>query len=425
MNKKIINILESIPREFFGGNMYDEREYKAVKRVIKKKTPFRYYGNELPSETKKLEKKCSEYFNVKYAHAVNSGTGALSCALHALGVTIGDEVVVPGYFWISIVNMCIERGAIPILCDIDDSFNLDINDLESKISNKTKCVVVVHMDGAQAKIDEIGNLCKKHGILVLEDFSQCIGGKYLEKKIGGFGDISIASFQMNKMITAGEGGIILTNNEEYYKKVQVRSDGGYVRNDENSLISEKYITYGEGRRYNEISAAIMNVQLCKLENIFNELKNNKKEILNILGDIQPIKYRKIWDSDGEVCNTLMFIFPHKNDVNEFLDNYYKEMSNNELRIYRICDCGYHLYYNCKNIVNKIDYLPGEFPWKYVDASKYNYDKGVLKNADDLFERTIAVRLPCGMTRKQRITLAKTLKYFIIKQKEHFVNYHRK
>ena len=225
-------ILFSIPQSYFGANLYNHQEIRAAKRVISHKSPFRYYGSRLTHETSKFEKKCQQFYGVKYAHAVNSGTGGISCALHALGIGLGDEVLIPGFLWIAVSNMVLLHGAIPVLCEIDESLNVDVNDLQQKITKKTKCVIVIHMEGTQAPIMEIKTICDQHQLKILEDFSQCNGGTLGSKKIGSFGDISIASLQLNKQITCGEGGIILTDNEEYYHRIVTRSDFGFHRSGE-------------------------------------------------------------------------------------------------------------------------------------------------------------------------------------------------
>lgn len=410
MNKEEYNIIKKMPKDYFGGNMYNSDECNAATKVIMARSPFRYYGNQMQNETEKFEKKCKDYFGVDYTHSVNSGTGAISCAFHALDISIGDEVIMPGYFWISIANVCLQRGAIPVLCDIDRTFGIDVDDLLKKITKKTKCIVVVHMDGAAAKIDSVRKICDEYNITLLEDFSQCIGGEYKGKKIGTFGDISIASLQLNKIITAGEGGIILTNKKRYYNKIVAKSDIGFERNQRGMLVeNNECITYGEGRRFNEISAAIMNVQLKKIEKILIQLKENKRKIKEILGDITPVEYRNILDYKGEVCTTLMLIFPNENYKKNFLNLYMHELPNNELMIYELCNYGYHIYSNCTNLINKVDVLPGGFPWKWVETEKYNYNKGILKNADELFSRTIALKLSYGLSEQQVLIIAHLLK----------------
>lgn len=414
MQEKLREVLRSISKDYYGANYYDDREANAAAEVVMKQSPFRYYGNHHGMKVSKVEEKARRVFGTKYAHCVNSGTGALSCAFHALGVTIGDEVLVPGYFWVAVSNTVIQRGAYPVLCEVDESLNIDINDVKKKLTEKTKCLVMIHMDGSPAEIDSLVKICKEHNISILEDFSQCIGGTYKGKKIGSFGDVSIASLQVNKMITAGEGGLILTQSEDIYHKVVARSDGGFAREEDED--TDKYITIGEGRRFGEIGAAIIDVQLDRMPYMLEQLRKNKAYIKKTLGDISPIQYRKHAFEEGEIASSLMFQFPSKKDVNEIMNIYQNEYANDELHLYRLEDFGCHIYYNCKNLVNKTEALQGGWPWNLA-SKEYNYQKGTLKKADDLFERTIAMKLPGNLTEEQLIAIGISMSNLINKYME--------
>lgn len=417
MDEKVKEVLKSISKDYFGANYYDQEEVKAVSKVITNQSPFRYYGNALLRETEKFEENVKDYFQVKYAHCVNSGTGAISCALHALDVTIGDEVIVPGYFWMAVATCVVLRGGFPVLCEVDESFNIDCEDLINKITPKTKCLVLVHMDGVVGNLEKIIEICRKKNIKILEDFSQCVGGSYFGKKVGFFGDIAIASLQVNKVITAGEGGLILTNSEELYNKAVARSDFGLSRiNNEINEKTKKYITLGEGRRFSEISGAVMNVQLKKMPNMLKTMLETKRYIKEQLGSIEPIRYRKIYDEDGEVATTLMFIFNSQNDARKFIDIYRSEFSKDELKLYIMEEFGYHIYYNCINLVNHIEALPGGWPWNLTE-NKYNYTKGTLPKTDDLLGRTIGMKIPGGITKEQTDAVIQALKYVIEKYKK--------
>lgn len=418
MQEDMIEVLKGISKDYYGVNYYDDREANAAMEVIMNQSPFRYYGNHHGMKVSKVEEKARKIFDTQYAHCVNSGTGALLCALHALDVTIGDEVLIPGYFWGAVPNAVIQRGAYPVLCEVDESLNIDINDMKKKITQKTKCLIMIHMDGSPAEIDSLVKICKEHNISILEDFSQCIGGIYKGKKIGSFGDVSIASLQVNKLITSGEGGLILTKSEEIYHKVQARSDCGFTR-DENEN-NEKYITIGEGRRFGEIGAAIIDIQLDRMPYMLEQLRKNKAYIKNMLGDISPIQYRKHAFVEGEIATSLMLQFPSKRDVNEIMNLYQKEFLHDELHLYRLKNFGCHIYYNCQNLIRKTEALPGGWPWNLATA-EYNYKKGTLKKADDLFERTIAMKLPGNISEDQVRAIGILLRKLISKYLEKWRN----
>lgn len=411
VSKRSLSILEAIPRSFIGANMYDHLEVEAASRVVAERSPFRYYGYNMLNETNKFEESCTKYFGVKYAHTVNSGTGALSCALHMLDVGPGDEVIIPGYFWSAVVNTTVIRGGIPVLCEVDETLNLDPADLKRKISEKTKCVLLIHMDGSQARMQEIREICDQYGVKILEDFSQCIGGSIDGQMIGSFGDVAIASFQLNKMISSGEGGLLLTDSEEYYYKALARSDFGFQRIGGmfQSEPSNSYITYGEGRRFNEISAAIMNVQLQKLPAMVEKIRTTKARMKAHLGDISPVRFRTIVDEEGDIGSTLILIFNTSADIDLFWELYNSNFPKKELRIYRLSETGFHIYYNCTNLVEKIEALPGGFPWSFVEHKNYYYGKGALPATDDLLYRSLALKLTPNLTPEQEMVMADCLK----------------
>lgn len=400
-------ILEGIPEFYFGANLYNRMEKRAVIKVISNKAPFRYYGNKITYEAKKYEEVCKQYYNVKYAYAVNSGTAALSCALHALDIGLGDEVIVPGFFWISVSNAIVLRGAVPVFCEINDTLNMDTEDLKNKITSRTKCVIAIHMEGTQAPIEEIRKICDKYNLKLLEDFSQCNGGMLGNKKIGSFGDISISSLQLNKIVTCGEGGIILTNNRDYYLKAIARADCGFPPRDEKCDNGDAYITYGEGRRFSEISAAIMLAQMKKIDKMIKRMNRNKYEIINALGDIRPIQFRRVIDKKGDTGYSIIFIFETADQTEKFLELYYSLYGDNLLRFYRLSDTGYHIYYNCTNLVEHKELILGGYPWKYISDIP-DYKKGLLPVTDSLLERSVAIRLPADLSFIQRKVLIKHL-----------------
>ncbi|MBN2539672.1 MAG: aminotransferase class I/II-fold pyridoxal phosphate-dependent enzyme, partial [Deltaproteobacteria bacterium] len=181
-------------------------------------------------KVKEFEKAFAEYLGVGYSLGVTSGSAALKVALTALDVGPGDEVLVPAFDFIATYEAVLEVGAIPIMTDIDDSLNLDPDDMEAKITPATKCVIPVHMCGAAARIDKIIEVAKKHNLLVLEDNAQACGGSYQGKKLGSLGDMAILSFDYYKTMTTGEGGMVLTNSKALYDRSDWYHDHGHDHN---------------------------------------------------------------------------------------------------------------------------------------------------------------------------------------------------
>lgn len=402
-----LEILKFIPYEYYGSNVYDQHEFKNVKEVIDSKAPFRYSRKEGIKAADQFEEKCKNYFGVSYAHCVNSGMGALSCALHALNIGIGDEVIMPGYFFVADVNAVVLHGAKPVLCEVDNSFCIDADKLENKITSKTKCIIMIHMDGSYGNIEKIMKVAKKYDLLVLEDFSQAIGATYNGKKIGSFGDIAVCSFQQNKMITAGEGGLILTNNEKLYYAARSRADCGLDRgNDSNA--PEEFITFGEGRRMSEISAAVLNAQIDKLDSILLETRTNAKAIFDLVQTIPNGAFREYIQSSGATGTTITIIFNSNKDLDKFFEKMVEKFPSGEFPFYRIENTGYHIYYECPNLVKKVEALPGGFPWCFYEKDLC-YEKGTLPYTDELIRRACACHIPACMTSLQANTLGEGIR----------------
>jgi len=201
---------------YFGTLYYDDSEWQQLADVFKARSPFRWYGESDPVKVATFEKEYAAQMGTKYALAVTSGTAALQTALAALGVGPSDEVILPAWTWHSCFNTVVLAGALPVLAEIDESFNIDPNDIEHRISPATKVIMVVHLQGNPADLDRIVAIARKHNLKVLEDCAQSVGGSYKGKPLGSIGDIGIYSLQLNKTITAGEGGAVVTSDPVLY-----------------------------------------------------------------------------------------------------------------------------------------------------------------------------------------------------------------
>lgn len=176
----------------------------------------------------RFERDMAEYVGRKYAIAVNSGTAALDLAVAALGIGPGDEVIVPTFTIISCVNEIVRRGATPVLVDCDaDTFNIDVRRIEEAITSRTKAIMAVHIYGLPVDMDPLMALAEKHDLLVIEDAAEVHGQTYKGKRCGSFGDVSTFSFYANKIITTGEGGMVLTDEPEIAERVRRLANLGF------------------------------------------------------------------------------------------------------------------------------------------------------------------------------------------------------
>jgi len=214
------------PEPFPGVHWIDREEEEAVLEVLRGGSLFRYFGKSPPRFVAQLEATAREFYGVKHALAVNSGTGALMTAMIAMGIGPGSEVIVPSFFWVATVGAVVQANAVPVLCEVDDSLTMDPRDLERKITPKTRLIVPVHMAGAPSDMDAIGAIAERHGILVLEDCAQANGGEFHGRKLGTFGRLGMFSLQLNKNATAGEGGLLVTDDAALYERCVSAHDLG-------------------------------------------------------------------------------------------------------------------------------------------------------------------------------------------------------
>jgi len=265
------------PFEFPGAYWLDEQEENAVQDVLKNGSLFRYYGLGTPKHVDAFEALAREYFNKPYALAINSGTGALNAAMSALKIGPGCEVIIPSFLWVATVASVVQQNAIPVLCEVDETLCMDPRDLEKKITSRTKLIVPIHMIGAPCDMDAIMAIANRHGIPVLEDTAQCIGGTYRGRPLGSIGSIGVFSFQLNKNITCGEGGLLVTDDEQLFHRAFSSHDMGMIRvNGRLAMPGPEAVAWGAGRRMPELCGAVANVQMQKLDQILDAMRASKR-----------------------------------------------------------------------------------------------------------------------------------------------------
>lgn len=393
-----------LPLEFPGVHYMDEEEVAAAARVLRARSPFRYYGVDPQKEVDEFEKEFAAFVGVRHALAVSSGTGALQTALSALGVGPGQEVIIPAYLWVSVAAAVVNQGAIPVLADIDGSFCLDPASVAAAITPRTTGIIVVHMSGAPAKAEAIAAVAKDHGLFLLEDCAQCAGGSIDGRMVGTFGDMGIFSFQMNKNMTSGEGGCIVTNEDLLQRRAFACHDLGYARNSEGRLdfSSGAICLWGKGCRMDELRAAVLRVQLRKLPTIICSMRRSKYRIREALARFPQITLRRIVDPAGD---TGCFL------ITTYADPATAKTVNMHLRADGIVtfpqgisnvvmtEWGLHLYYNIPSLVMRTSVDGCGFPWSLAEnsASIAEYRKGTCPVADSLFERSIILPIPSSLT----------------------------
>jgi len=291
-----------ISATFISPQYYDHTEGDALLDVLKEKSPFRYYGMGKPHKVKDFESGWGEYIGAKYPLCVTSGTAALDCAVTGLGIGPGDEVIMPAYTWWSDYTCVINAGALPVFADIDESITLDPKDFERKITSRTRAVIPVHLLGGQCDMDAIMAIAKKNGIKVLEDCAQCVGGSYKGTKLGLIGDVGIYSYQYHKMISAGEGGSLVTNDPIIYEKAARFHDMGVMQRVFTDRLGESKVDdfAGENFRMSEFTGAVLGAQLPKLDTIVKDMRGNCNYVRDGIKKLPGIKLRKRPDPNGDI-----------------------------------------------------------------------------------------------------------------------------
>jgi 8-amino-3,8-dideoxy-alpha-D-manno-octulosonate transaminase len=296
-----------------GREVFDEEEIREVVDVLKRKVLFRYGFDK---EREGIDK-FKEFIGSKYALGVSSGSAALKVAIESLNLPKGKEIITQCFTFVATIEAIEESGFKPVLCEIDDSLNMDISDLEKKITKDTCAIIPVNMMGCSGKIDKIIEIAKSKNLPVIEDNCQSTGASYFGKKLGTFGDIGCFSFDYVKVMTTGEGGMIVTDNEEIYKQADYYHDHGHPHLKDKNRGEEKRMRKGFNFRMNELQGALGIAQLKKLPEIIRKQKENKKKIKEGIKDIKGIVFRNIPDPEGEIATFLTFYLPTKEKTEKF------------------------------------------------------------------------------------------------------------
>ncbi len=233
-------------------------------------------------QVQEFEKLLTAYTRSRYAVAVNSGTAALQAALYALDIKRGDEVLLPSFTFVATANAVVSVGAKPVFVDIvSNNYTMDPNDLREKITKKSKAIIPVHLYGNFAYMDEISEIAIKHGLDVIEDAAQSLGTTYKNKQSGTFARLGCFSMYAAKVVTAGEGGAIVTNEKGLYEKLRKIRNHGMLHGYDTRIL-------GLNLRLPEVSAAIAKVQMKKLPQLLEKRKKNAKILTNLLFDLNVI-----------------------------------------------------------------------------------------------------------------------------------------
>ena len=307
---------------YWGSSYYDDRERTELLEVLETRRPFRWYGpgNEPPRKVETFEREFARRMQTRFALAVTSGTAALQCAVAALEIGPGDEVILPAWTWHSCFNAVVMAGALPVIAEIDTTFNIDPRDIEARITPQTKAIMAVHLQGNPCHLDQVLAIARKHKLRVLEDCAQSVGASFQGKPLGSHGDIGIYSLQLNKTITAGEGGAVVTSDPVLFERAVRFHDVGGIRGPHQEWVEKPRLEsfVGVNFRMNEFSGGVLLAQLRKLDTIIGASRVNAKRVYDGIRDLPGLKLRDLPDPAGELGVGVFLEFPAKEQRDRFL-----------------------------------------------------------------------------------------------------------
>jgi 8-amino-3,8-dideoxy-alpha-D-manno-octulosonate transaminase len=294
-----------------GFELFGAAERKEVNDVLETGILMRY-GFDGPRKgiwkAKELEQEICKTFNAGHAQLLSSGTAALTTAMAALGIGAGDEVIMPTFTFVASFECVLSVGAIPVLVDIDDTLTLDPAAVEAAITPHTKAIMPVHMCGSMAQLDELKAICDKHKLILLEDACQAFGASYKGRALGTIGAAGTFSFDFVKIVTCAEGGAVITNDEEVYKKCDQYSDHGHDHmGKDRGADLHPYLGYNY--RISELHAAVGLAQIRRLNEFLAIQKRNHSIIYNVLKNVDGLSFRRIPDPSGDTGSFLSFFLP--------------------------------------------------------------------------------------------------------------------
>lgn len=362
----------------YGKQYIDDADIHAVTEVLK--SDFLTCGPRIPA----LEKKFCEITGAKYAVAVSNGTAALHCACLAADIGPGDEVITTPITFAASANCVSYCGAKPVFADIDpETYNIDPGAVEACITEKTKAVIPVHYTGQAVAYDEIASICKKHGLILIQDAAHAIGTRYKGSPIGSLGDMTCFSSHPVKTVTSGEGGVITTNDEGLYKKLLLARSHGITR--DRSLMAHpsddpwyyEMVSLGYNYRLTDMQAALLSSQLNKLS-VFSA---RRKDIVARYDEA----FRRV---DGIIVQKEI----PESDTTRHL--YILQLDP------EVLTCSRRRFFdamNAENIHCQVNYIPVYLLPYY---QKLGYPAGLCPKAERLYERIISIPLYYSLTDEQ-------------------------
>lgn len=354
----------------------------------------------MPSEVDQFEAEFSRRMQVPFALGVTSGTAALITALAAAGVGPGDEVIIPGYTFVASASAVLAVGAIPIIAEIDESLTLDPRSFSANITPYTKAVMPVHMRGMPAAIDEINAVAATHDLRVIEDVAQATGASSRGQPLGSFGAAGAFSFQMHKMITTGEGGMLTTRDPELLFRAKCFHDSasewrGAAWQDPDPHVRATFRAFpGMNFRMSEITGALGRVQLSRLDGLVERMRAHKAVLRNAVAGTERVALRRVTDP-GEAATALVFFAADAGHAGRVRDALRAEGVAARL-LYVEGEHDWHVYACWRDILAKRTWNARGYPFSMAQR-EIEYRPDMCPRTLDLLGRAVHVDVPPQLT----------------------------
>jgi len=379
-----------------GFELFGDEERKEVQDVLDTGVLFRYGFDGVRNghwKAETFETELARYLDVAHCHLCSSGTAAVSLALAACGIGAGDEVIVPPFTFVATVEGVLMAGAVPVFANIDRTLCLSPEGVAETITPRTRAVMPVHMCGAMARIDELVDVCRDNRLILIEDACQALGATFRGKPVGTFGSIGCFSFDPVKTITCGEGGAVVTNDAELYRKADSFADHGHDHiGDDRGL--EGHPILGTNFRISELNAAVGLAQLRKLDRILEIQRRNKETIRSGLAPLPGVTFREIPDREGDSATFLSFFLP---------DGGIARKAASGLSAAGVDGC-FYWYDNNWHYLRQWHHLKQMQTTAPMPAAQYDhfpdYEGVDLPDSDAIMERTISMQIKLSWTERE-------------------------
>ena len=380
---------------YYGKQTIEDDDIKAVVDTLK--SPLITCGPKVDE----LEKELCEYTGARYAVAVSNGTAALHCACIAAGIGSGDEVITTPMTFAASANCALYCGARPVFADINpETYNIDPDSIRKCITSRTKAIIAVDFTGQVVEADKIRKICNEYGLLFIEDAAHSIGSSYNGTKVGNIADITTFSFHPVKTITGGEGGAVLTNDENLYNKISLAHTHGITHDEammkdlpHEGMWYYEQISLGYNYRMTDFQAALLISQLGKLE----RFKKRRKEIVDYydseLKNVDGIIIQKEIEQ-SDTCRHLYIIRLDENVLSCTRREFFDEMSS-------------------RGVQPQVHYVPVYwFPY----YQELGYKMGLCPNAEEVYKGIMSIPLYPSLTEEETEYVVEVIKTIVEKYK---------